>query len=151
MYYPLNYDKINLYQGTFTPSDKYSDSLAFTFWCRALYQRALSVFDFENLPADFNRQEIALLYYLVYSNGFCGAFPTEKYGNIVNPITLKGLNVFYASESFIVANPYLEEVDKNNHEYAIFNDKELFEVIEMTTNNIIRRFEELKLTKGNKR
>ena len=46
---------------------------------------------------------------------------------------------------------YLEEVDKNNHEYAIFNDKELFEVIEMTTNNIIRRFEELKLTKGNKR
>ena len=57
MLYPLNYEKINLYQGTFTPSDKYSDSLAFDFWYRALYQRALSVFDFENLPKNFSRQD----------------------------------------------------------------------------------------------
>ena len=118
MYYPLNYDKINLYQGTFTPSDKYSDSLAFNFWCRALYQRALSVFDFENLPTDFSRQEIALLYYLVYSNGFCGGFPTEDYGVIVNPVTLSGLNVFFASESFIVTNPYLKDYDKK--EFKIY-------------------------------
>lgn len=118
MYYPLNYDKINLYQGTFTPSDKYSDSLVFNFWCRALYQRALSVFDFENLPTDFSRQEIALLYYLVYSNGFCGGFATEDYGVIVNPVTLSGLNVFYASESFIVTNPYLKDYD--NKEFKIY-------------------------------
>ena len=112
MYYPLNYDKIDLYQGTFTPSDKYSDSLAFDFWCRALYQRALSVFDFENLPTDFNRQEIALLYYLVYSNGFCGAFPTAEYGNIINPVTPTGLDVFFGFDGFLVANPYLKEYDK---------------------------------------
>ena len=118
MYYPLNYDKINLYQGTFTPSDKYSDSLAFDFWMRALYQRALSVFDFENLPKDFNRQEIALLYYLLYANGFCGSFPTDEYGTIVNPITPKGYNVFFSPDSFLVCNPVLDQYDKR--EFKIY-------------------------------
>lgn len=110
MYYPLNYDKINIYQGTFSPSEQYSDSLAFDFWMRALYQRALSVFDFENLPADFNRQEIDLLYYLLYVQGYCGAFPTDDYGNIINTITTKGYNVFYAPDSFYVNNPLLDEL-----------------------------------------
>lgn len=118
MYYPLNYDKINLYQGTFTPSDKYSDSLAFNFWMRALYQRALSVFDFENLPEDFSRQEIALLYYLLYSDGFCGSFPTDDYGVIINPMTPKGYNVFFAPDSFIVNNPKLNEYNKR--EFKIY-------------------------------
>ena len=107
MYYPLNYDQINLYQGTFSPSEQYTNSLAFDFWMRALYQRALSVFDFEDLPADFNRQEIDLLYYLLYIPGLCGAFPTEEYGNIINTITPKGYNVFYAPDSFYVNNPKL--------------------------------------------
>lgn len=108
MYYPLNYDKINLYQGTFSPSEQYTDSYAFNFWMRALYQRALSVFDFLNLPADFNRQEIDLLYYLLYIQGYCGAFPTDDYGNIINTITPKGYNVFYAPDQFIVNNPKLD-------------------------------------------
>lgn len=118
MRYPLNYDKINLYQGTFTPSDKYTDSYAFDFWCRALYQRALSVFDFENLPKDFNKQEISLLYYLVYIQGFCGAFPTDEYGNIINPVSPKGYNVFFAADSFLVNNPKLTEYDKK--EFKIY-------------------------------
>ena len=124
MYYPLNYDKINLYQGTFTPSDKYSDSLAFNFWMRALYQRALSVIDFENLPEDFNKQEVDLLYYLVYMPGYCGAFPTEDFGNIINPISLEGLNVFFASDSFLVNNPQLEEYDKREFKIYHLGDKE---------------------------
>lgn len=118
MYYPLNYDKINLYEGTFTPSEQYSDSLAFNFWCRALFQRALSVFDFKNLPKDFSRQEVALLYYLVYVNGFCGAFPTEDYGTIINPISPKGYNIFFAADSFLVNNPELGQYDKK--EFKIY-------------------------------
>ena len=118
MFYPLNYEKINLYQGTFSPSDKYTDSLAYDFWCRALYQRALSVFDFLNLPNDFSRQEIALLYYLIYVSGFCGGFNTDEYGTIINPIGFKGYNVFFAPDSFIVANPKLNQYDKK--EFKIY-------------------------------
>ena len=86
MYFPLEYDKINLYNGTFTPSHKFDDSLAFDFWVRALYQRALSVFDFENLPKDFSRDEISLMYYLLYTEGFCGSFKTEEYDVIIKII-----------------------------------------------------------------
>ena len=108
MYYPLNYDKINLYNGTFTPSHQFSDSLAFDFWCRALYQRALSVFDFENLPKDFSRDEISLMYYLLYTDGFCGGMFVDKYGAIINPVSPKGFNVFYAYQSFLLTNAAID-------------------------------------------
>ena len=101
MYFPLNYDKINLYNGTFTPSNKFADSLAFDFWCRALYQRALSVFDFDNLPEDFSRDEISLMYYLLYTDGFCGAMDVSEYGVIINPVKPAGYNVFYSPNFFL--------------------------------------------------
>lgn len=108
MYFPLNYDKINLYNGTFTPSNKFADSLAFDFWCRALYQRALSVFDFDNLPEDFSRDEISLMYYLLYTDGFCGAMDVSEYGVIINPVTPGGYNVFYSPNFFLLTNPALK-------------------------------------------
>lgn len=123
MYFPLNYDQINLYNGTFTPSDKFSDSLAFDFWCRALYQRALSVFDFDGLPEEFSRDEISLMYYLLYANGFCGAMDVDEYGVIVNPITLGGYNVFYSPSWFMVTNPALEgETSKQFDVYHLGQD-----------------------------
>lgn len=119
MYYPLSYDKINLYNGTFTPSDKFSESLAFNFWCRALYQRALSVFDFDNLPDDFSRDEISLLYYLLYTDGFCGAMAVDDLGVIINPISPKGYNVFYSPESFLLTNAKINNA--NTKEYLIYH------------------------------
>ena len=143
MYYPLNYEQINLYQGTFTPSDAYTNSLAYDFWCRALYQRALSVFDFENLPDNFSRQEVALLYYLLYANGFCGSFPTTQYGVIINPVSPKGYNVFYSPESFIVSNPSLEGISKEFKIYQLgnkfekdFNPEEYGVIIQMSPDYI---------------
>ncbi len=108
MYYPLNYDQINLYNGTFTPSDKFADSKAFDFWCRALYQRALSVFDFDNLPEGFSRDEIALMYYLLYSDGFCGAVNIDGYGVIINPVSPGGYNIFYAPSYFLLTNSSID-------------------------------------------
>lgn len=116
MYYPLNYDQINLYNGTFIPSHQFSDSLAFDFWGRALYQRALSVFDFDNLPKDFSRDEVSLMYYLLYMNGFTGAMNVEDFGVIINPITPKGYNIFYAPNSFLLTNPTLD----STKEYKIY-------------------------------
>lgn len=119
MYYPLNYDQINLYNGTFTPSDKFSDSLAFDFWCRALYQRALSVFDFDNLPEDFSRDEISLMYYLLYTNGFTGAADIEDLGVIINPIEPFGYNVFYSPNKFHVTNPAFKK--QTSYEFEVYH------------------------------
>ena len=119
MYRPFSYDKINLYNGTFTPSDKFVDSYAFNFWCRALYQRALSVYDFDNLPEDFSRDEISLMYYLFYANGFCGGVKIEDYGVIINPISPKGYNVFYSPDAFLVTNAAFKEY--NTKEFKIYH------------------------------
>ena len=119
MYRPFSYDKINLYNGTFTPSDKFVDSMAFDFWCRALYQRALSVFDFDNLPEDFSRDEISLLYYLLYADGFCGGMKIEDFGVIINPIAPKGYNVFYSPDAFVVTNAAFKEY--NTKEFLIYH------------------------------
>lgn len=123
MYYPLNYDKINLYQGTFTPSEQYSNSMAFQFWMRALYQRALSVFDFKNLPADFNEQEVNLLYYMLYVQGYCGSFNTIEYGNIINPISFNGYNIFFSPDKFLVNNSVLNATDKKEFKIYHLGDK----------------------------
>lgn len=125
MYYPLNYDQINLYNGTFTPSNKFAESKAFNFWCRALYQRALSVFDFDNLPETFSRDEISLMYYLFYTDGFCGSMFIDDYDEvIINPVSPKGYNVFYSPESFLLTNPALKQ--STTYEYKIYHlgDKE---------------------------
>lgn len=132
MFFPLNYDQINLYNGTFTPSDKFADSLAYDFWCRALYQRALSVFDFDGLPEEFSRDEISLLYYLLYANGFCGSVKLNEYGTIINPITLGGYNIFYSPSWFLLTNPainggmskhfdvyHLGQDDKDTDKYGV--------------------------------
>ena len=120
MYYPLNYDQINLYNGTFTPSNKFAESKAFNFWCRALYQRALSVFDFDNLPETFSRDEISLMYYLFYTDGFCGSMFIDDYDEvIINPVSPKGYNVFYSPESFLLTNPALKQ--STTYEYKIYH------------------------------
>lgn len=119
MYRPLSYDQINLYNGTFTPSNKFSDSLAFDFWCRALYQRALSVFDFDDLPKEFSRDEISLLYYLLYADGFCGSVKLSEYGTLINPVNPTGQNVFYAPEGFLLTNPHIN--DGFSKEYKIYH------------------------------
>ena len=101
---------------------------------------------------DIKRKDFAKFGKMLYDSGLT-EFP--KYSKeIMNHTKLLQPNFIKDNDIKVMLSKvylYLEEVDKNNHEYAIFNDKELFEVIEMTTNNIIRRFEELKLTKGNKR
>ena len=64
------------------------------------------------------------MYYLLYVNGFTGSFPTTEYGNIINPVTPKGYNVFFAAESFIVANPKLTEYDKKEFKIYHLGDRE---------------------------
>ena len=53
MYIPLNYEKINDVQGHYAPASvKYLNTSVFNFWCRSLFQRLTSVFDF-TLPEDW--------------------------------------------------------------------------------------------------
>ena len=53
-YRPFNFPELNLIEGSYTPSCvKAKNNAAFSYWERALFQRACSVIDFE-LPEDWN-------------------------------------------------------------------------------------------------
>ena len=53
MYTPLNYEQINLVESSVIPSTlKVKNTVAFNFWCRALYQRLLSLVFCRNLSSN---------------------------------------------------------------------------------------------------
>lgn len=116
-YMPLGYEEINLYNGLNIPSHEHVDSDIYKFWCRCLYQRALSIFSFEDLPNWFNDDYINLMYYLIYTDGFCGVGNVEQFGNVVNPASPYGINVAFSFEAFKLVNAKF----KKSYNFKIFH------------------------------
>lgn len=127
-YAPLNYDQINAIEGCYTPSMvKSFNNKVFTLWERALFQRAASVIDFENLPDNWEGAVKDFFIYCLYRFGYIGVFETEQNGLIFQPGTLSGFNIYYQPVKFIVANPHLDE-SITNKEFTIGEDAELIKL-----------------------
>lgn len=107
-YAPLNYHQINTIEGTYTPSMvKSFNNRVFQLWERALFQRAASVIDFNNLPEAWQGSVKDFFIYCLYKYGYVGVFETKENGLIFQPGSLSGYNVFYQPVKFLVANPHL--------------------------------------------
>ena len=127
-YAPLNYDQINAIEGTYTPSMvKSFNNKVFRLWERALFQRAASVIDFENLPEEWEGAVKDFFIYCLYRYGYIGVFETKQNGLIFQPGTLSGFNIYYQPVKFIVANPYLDQ-SITNKEFTIGVDAELIKL-----------------------
>jgi len=120
IYAPFNYNQLNIASGTYSPSTvKSYNNQVFRFWERALYQRAISVIDFEGLPFDGAVKDF--FQYCLYSFGFVGFIDAgPELGKIFQPGTLNGFDIYYQPTRFLVANPHLPseyskeyEIDKN--------------------------------------
>lgn len=122
MYYaPLNYTQINIASGTYNPSTvKNLNNNAVSFWERALFQRAISIIDFENLPFDGAVKDF--FQFCLYNFGFVGFFDDAKYGLSFQPGTLSGFDLYYQPVRFLVANPLL------NREFEIGKDCEILKL-----------------------
>ena len=122
MYYaPLNYTQINIASGTYNPSTvKNLNNNAVSFWERALFQRSISIIDFENLPFDGAVKDF--FQYCLYNFGFVGFFDDPKYGLSFQPGTLSGYDLYYQPVRFLVANSLL------NREFEIGKDCELLKL-----------------------
>lgn len=126
IYAPFNYDQLNIASGTYSPSTvKSYNNQVFKFWERALYQRAISVIDFEGLPFDGAVKDF--FQYCLYSFGFVGFIDAgAKLGKIFQPGTLNGFDLYYQPTRFLIANPYLPaELSK---EYEIGTNCELLKL-----------------------
>lgn len=104
-YQPLNFDQINIAAGTYSPSCvKSFDNQTFAFWERSLFQRALSVLEFD-LPADWTGSKRDFFLYVLFRFGFGAVFKTDEYGLLFQPASVSGYDVWYRPVRAIVSNP----------------------------------------------
>ena len=116
MYYPLNYDQINLVEGTYQPSPvKNRNNASFDFWVRSLFERAQSSIIFE-LPDYWQGDIMDFWYYCIFKFGFLSVQDltkidrddAKKIGMCFNPVGLKGYAFYYQPTHAILSNPMLK-------------------------------------------
>lgn len=108
-YAPLNYDKLNMAAGRFSPSSiKSHNNLSFWFWSRSLFQRAASVIEFD-VPENWEGKVKDFFVYCLFKYGYVAVFYDDQYGLSFQPCNLKGYDLYYQPTSAIVANPLLNK------------------------------------------
>lgn len=105
MYLPLNYNQISGLACSYLPSSvKPVNNVHFSYWERSLFQRMLSVIDFE-LPQEWDKPKDFLLFCL-FKIGFLGVVDVDKYGLVAQPCSLGGeFDLYYQPTKFIISNP----------------------------------------------
>lgn len=105
MYTPFNYDKINWVNGHYFPSGiKRRNNRSFDYWCRALFQRAVAVFEWD-LPETWTSEAKDFFLYCLYKYGYVCVFKHKKFGYTFQPCNLSGFDWYYQPTTARIANP----------------------------------------------
>ena len=117
MFYPLNYDQINLIEGTYQPSPvKNRNNASFDFWVRSLFERAQSSMIFD-LPDFWQGDRMDFWYYCLFKLGYLSVqdltkidrIDAQKIGMCFNPVGLTGKDFYYSPTHAILSNPMLND------------------------------------------
>lgn len=115
MYLPLNYDKINLIEGTLQPSQVKNNSASFDYWVRTLFHRASSNLIF-GLPSMWRGDIENFWYYCMLRYGFVSIQDLtgkgkhgDEIGMCFSPVNLSGVNFYYQRTTATLSNPTLDE------------------------------------------
>lgn len=114
-YLPLNYNEINLIEGSYTPSQIKNRSVTFDYWMRTLFNRASSNLIF-GLP-DFWQGDIEnFFYFCMLKYGFVSiqdltgkSDEGNEIGMCFSPTSLTGINFYYQRTISVLANPTLSK------------------------------------------
>ena len=118
-YFPLNFSQITSINSVNLPSTlKQRNNRAYVFWCRALFERVMSVFEWQ-LPETWLGPQEELMRYVLARNGFGLVAHEKDFGYFFQPCTLSGFGFFYQPTKAILSNPAL------NKRYTIGKDCEL--------------------------
>ena len=102
---PVNYEFINQYNAMRSPSTVHCRNTALVeYYTRYLFQKVISVFEFENLPEEWADNYFK---YVLFGYGVIAVIYTDKYGVICQDCGLSGFDVFYQPTRCIIANPHL--------------------------------------------
>lgn len=117
MYLPLNYDKINLVNGTYNPSPVHNrNNLSFDYWVRTLFHRASSTLIF-GLPEYWQGYILDSWYYYLLKFGFLSVQDltknknpkAQKIGMCFSPVGYEGYNFYYFPTHALLTNPMLDD------------------------------------------
>lgn len=97
----FDYEYLNMYNGLRSPAGTVENTYIMHYFMRSLYQRALSVIDF-NLPEKWNVQYFKNV---LFRHGFIGIIPTTKYGVIPQVCTLSGYGIWMQPTDIVVSQP----------------------------------------------
>ena len=103
-YIPFNYDRINMAAGTYNPSPvKAYNNQSFAFWCRNLFQRMTSVFEW-TLPDEWQGPRKDFFLWCIYQFGFVAISRNDEFGTFFQPCTLAGMayDFYYQPTEFII-------------------------------------------------
>ena len=125
-YFPLNFSQITNINSVNLPSTiKQRNNRAYSFWCRSLFERAMSVFEWR-LPESWLGLHDELLRFVLAHNGFGLVAHEKDFGYFFQPCTLSGFGFFYQPTKAILSNPALNktynigvdcELVKMTHDY----------------------------------
>lgn len=125
-YFPLNFSQITNINSVNLPSTiKQRNNRAYAFWCRALFERAMSVFEWK-IPETWLGPQEELMRFILARNGFGLVAHEKDYGYFFQPCTLSGFGFFYQPTQAILSNPALNktynigkdcEIVKMTHDY----------------------------------
>ena len=109
MYLPINYEKINISTGTYSPNYyKPCNNDTYDYWCRSLFQRALSVIKIEGTPDTWDKNTLDFLFWCLFRYGYVACFNSNKFGKSFQPCTLSGYDFYYQFTEAIITNPKLK-------------------------------------------
>ena len=124
-YMPLNYEKINVMAGTYSPAPiKAFNNQYYGYWERALFQRAQSSIILD-VPWDGSERDF--LYYCLFRFGFVAVLKLPEYGLIFQPCTPKGFDIFYQPTAVQITNAYFDKM-KYNKLYKLHEQAELIKL-----------------------
>ena len=107
-YLPLNYEQLNILEGTYRPSSVYATNPAeVQFWFRALYQRTMAAIEW-TLPDTWNQDYFK---YVLSMGGFISVFDTTEYGVVPQWCSLTGYGIYLEPKYCNVANAYFNRYD----------------------------------------
>lgn len=100
---PFDYEFINQYNGTRTPTGEVDFDLTTNYFFRSLYQRALSVITF-NLPKEWNKRYFKNV---LFGCGYIGIVKTAKFGVVPQIANLSGYGLYLQPTKLLVAQPFV--------------------------------------------
>ena len=104
---PYYFDTINEYESHIIPSElKPANNAMSLYYRRYLAQRAFSVYEFKNLPENWNAE---YLMFILFAFGRCAVVKTDIFGIIPQQCEVYGYNVYYRPTHALVTNPLFDK------------------------------------------